>query len=190
MKPLCNQPSLVPIYSAIIVVFKLVHPLTTNQILRRRGWNQGLGNLPFKGCKLFIHCCTPLWILSNNSIRWWFSCNIIRLRSRTSFSGVGGSYCRISFAGLKWDHMSGGLYSSSLGNKGFRLKNLILRPGDHRLSIDRRRNLWGNRGNGSGNRRVEELGKGRSRLGCDWGVEIWVECDVWGEEVGMRVWLN
>ena len=143
-KLLCNQPSLVPVYNAITVVFKPVHPLTTNQILRRRGWNQGLGTLPFKGCKLFILCCTPMWILSNNSIRWWFSCSTIRLKSRISFSGLSRSYYRIGFAGLSWDHMSGGLYSNSLGSKGFRLKNLILRPGDHRMSIDRRRNLQGN----------------------------------------------
>ena len=38
--------------------------------------------------------------------------------------------------------------------------------------------------------RIEELGKGRSGLGCDWGVEIGVDCDVWGEEVGMWVWLD
>ena len=137
MKPLCNQPGLIPIGSLSTVMLEPKHPLTTNQILRWRGWNQNPGTLPLEHCKFIIHYRTPLRVLCRNPIGWWFCNNVIRLRSRTDFLGFSTLHCRI--AELKWNINTlssnwigwawGRWYCSSywwnsysLGNKGFGLE--------------------------------------------------------------------
>ena len=93
MKSFGNQPDFILVNSPITVVFEPKHPLTTNQILSWRRWNQNPSTLPLKSSKLIIHCRAPLRVLCSYFIGWRFYNRVIKLGSRANLFGLRTLHC-------------------------------------------------------------------------------------------------